>query len=348
MKQLKLIVYLSVFLSLTIIGVFWAIGYYHLDAQLQTSFHQLSNKTLLLLVLLYLMLYVTDIWRYQVLAKALGQRIRFLTGLEVSIANDFFSWITPGAALGAPAAIYVLGKKGMAWDIASIVCFGKSMIGSGVLIVAALLFLLFELGPPMPGELIALLIWGFSIVLLIILVPLLAATRLPQSLSFIAAIESRLDQARPPLAVVADWLKRLLNLFRLSVQRLAKLESTPRWIVAITLIHIPYLLVFAAMLVLLLGEFAASFSWKSVYGAIEYIAFTYVAPTPGAAGLSEASAAGFFSQLVSPAQALAAVLMFRACTIYLHIVVGLIYVSLKSGVIIVLRAKPAKVERQQA
>lgn len=345
MKQLKLFVYLCVFLSLTIIGVFWAIRYYQLDAQLLNSFHQLNNKTLLLLLLLYLLLYVTDIWRYQVLGKALGQRIRFLTGLEVSIANDFFSWITPGAAMGAPAAIYVLGKKGMAWDVASIVCFGKSMIGSGVLILAALLFLLFDLGPSMPGELIALLIWGFSIVILIILVPLLAAMRLQQSLLLIASFESRLDQVRPSLAVVAEISKRLLNLFRQSVQRLAKLESTPRWIVAISLIHIPYLLIFAAMLVVLLGEYAGSFSWHSVYGAIEYIAFTYVAPTPGAAGLSEALAAGFFSQLVTPAQALAAVLLFRACTIYLHIVIGLIYVSLKSGVIIVLRANSSNGER---
>jgi len=328
---------LSVFLGLTYIGVWWSITHYQLDQNLLNGFRQLSGTTLLILLMLYLMLYVTDIWRYQVLAKAMRQRIGFLTGLEASVANDFFSWITPGAALGAPAAIYVLGKKGMAWDVASIICFGKSMIGSAVLLIAALVLLMLGLAPPMPGELIALLLWGFSIVVLIVVVPLLAAMRLEFSLAMIASLELKLNKRLAAESRTKHFFAQLLALFRNSIQRLAQLESNPKWIVAISLVHIPYLLVFAAMLTYLLWTFSNGYTWYSFYGAIEYIAFTYVAPTPGAAGLSEATAAVFFSQLVTPAQALLAVLVFRASTVYLHIVVGLIYVTVKSGITIVLR-----------
>ena len=41
--------------------------------------------------------------------------------------------------------------------------------------------------------------------------------------------------------------------------------------------------------------------------------------------------------LMPPVQSLAAVLVFRACTVYVHIVIGLLYISYKSGVMVVLR-----------
>jgi len=337
MKQFKLLLYLGLFIGLTLVGVFWSIRHYQLDVNLLLGFSQLSVAGIIVLFVLYLLLYVTDIWRYQVLARALGQTIRFKTGVEVSIANDFFSWITPGAALGAPAAIYVLAKKGMAWDVASIICFAKSMLGAGLLVLMALVILILDLGPPMPSEWLALLIWGFTIILLVIGIPIVAAMRLSQTLTIISQWRSKLNTWKYAERKSGKWLAKLIDVFQQSVERLAKFESSWRQIIAVSLIHLPYLLVFTGMLSLLLWEFTGSFSLPAFLGSLDYIAFTYVAPTPGAAGLSEASAASFFSQVATPAQALIAVLLFRASTVYLHIVVGLIYISYKSGVIIVLR-----------
>jgi len=333
----KLIIYLGLFLGLTLLGILWSVTQYDLDAEILLGFQQLKTSAFLVLGLLYLLLYVTDIWRYQVLARALGQHISFMTGLEVSVANDFFSWITPGAAMGAPAAIYVLGKKGMNWEFASIVCFGKSMIGSAILLIGALLLLFFGLAPPMSNELVALLLWGFTIVVLILVLPILAAIWLDRSIRTISTLELKLERNSGIPYQLKNIIKRLISIFKDSIQRLGKLESNWRWLFAVTLVHIPYLLVFSAMLTFILWEFTGNFAVSGFYGAVEYIAFTYVAPTPGAAGLSEATAASFFAQLVTPAQALLAVLLFRAMTVYMHLLVGFIYVSIKSGIIIVLR-----------
>jgi len=342
MRKLKLLVYLISFIGLTAVGIYWSIEHYQLkQGALQSLSHlsQLGTHTKLLLLLLYLALYVTDIWRYQVLAAALGRRIGFFTGLEVSIANDFFSWITPGAAMGAPAATYVLGKKGMPWDVAGIICFAKSMLGSAILVIMALAILILNLGPSMPSALIAILIWGFSVILLIIGVPIIAAIRLSASVALISSWEARLASGNNRFIKVKHYTRALLVILRQSIERLAKLESNAAWIVKVSLIHIPYILVFAGMLTIILWDFSRSYSSIALFGSIEYLAFTYVAPTPGAAGLSEASAAGFFSQLLSPAQALVAVILFRACTIYLHIAVGMIYITFKSGITIILRGK---------
>jgi len=339
MGKLKLILYIVSFIGLTAAGIYWSIDHYQLQQAAQLALRhlmQLGTHTKFLLLFLYLMLYVTDIWRYQVLAAALGRRIGFFAGLEVSIANDFFSWITPGAAMGAPAATYVLGKKGLPWDIAGIICFAKSMLGSAVLVMMALLLLLFKLGPSMPNALIAILLWGFSIILLIIVVPIAAASRLSKSVALINRWERGLTQGRARYVKVKYYLCSFLTILKQSIERLAKLESSPAWLIKVSLVHIPYILVFSGMLAIILWDFAGSYSALGLYGAIEYLAFTYVAPTPGAAGLSEASAAGFFSQMLTPGQALVAVLLFRACTIYMHILVGVIYITLKSGITVIL------------
>ena len=73
---------------------------------------------------------------------------------------------------------------------------------------------------------------------------------------------------------------------------------------------------------------------RSIYGSMDggwtagdvlQVAFTYVLPTPGGSGLSEGTAEAFFGQLLSPQGAVMAVLLFRALTFYLHILVGLVY-----------------------
>ena len=57
----------------------------------------------------------------------------------------------------------------------------------------------------------------------------------------------------------------------------------------------------------------------------------YVAPTPGGAGLAEGAAQGFFGALLPTAGAVVAVLLFRALTFYLYMVVGVLHVAWVGG-----------------
>ena len=63
-----------------------------------------------------------------------------------------------------------------------------------------------------------------------------------------------------------------------------------------------------------------------------FLAFTYVAPTPGGAGLSEAAAGTFFGALLSPADCLWVVVFFRSLTLYGHIVFGMLYLLTIGGI----------------
>jgi uncharacterized membrane protein YbhN (UPF0104 family) len=89
--------------------------------------------------------------------------------------------------------------------------------------------------------------------------------------------------------------------------------------------------VLVAIAVVLAEAFGASSLPHAIGISIVYAAFTYVAPTPGGAGLSEAAATVFYGSILSAHDAMLVVLLFRALTFYLHIVVGVIYVGIIGG-----------------
>ena len=61
---------------------------------------------------------------------------------------------------------------------------------------------------------------------------------------------------------------------------------------------------------------------------VVYQTFTTMAPTPGGAGLAEASAWPFFHQALEAPEAALMVVISRALTFYAQIALGLIYLSL--------------------
>ena len=62
-----------------------------------------------------------------------------------------------------------------------------------------------------------------------------------------------------------------------------------------------------------------------------FIAFTYLAPTPGGAGFAEAMAVPFFGPLVDDGQAVAYVLCFRGLTLYVQVVFAVPYLLIAGG-----------------
>jgi len=92
-----------------------------------------------------------------------------------------------------------------------------------------------------------------------------------------------------------------------------------------------YHAVFIGVLLVLAFAFRTSSLRATVPTAIVYQSFLYLAPTPGSAGVGEASAELFFGRLLPGGSAFVVVVLFRMLTYYLHVVIGLVYLPLAGG-----------------
>ena len=101
MLVLKMAFFLGAFLLLTALGFWWSLRDSAMPWELWLDFFELPLPTLLSLALLCIAIYLSEIWRYRCYAAALGIELSPLAAFEASVANFFFAWITPGAALGA-------------------------------------------------------------------------------------------------------------------------------------------------------------------------------------------------------------------------------------------------------
>lgn len=339
MTTLRLTLLLGIFLALGVAGAYWAASRSGLTLDHLQSLTTFEPHLLVEIASASLLLYVVEAWRYRTCAAALGEPISWLTAAETAVACFFFSWITPGASLGAPAAIAVLGRRGVPWDAAVLIAFAKSFVGSAALLIVAFLLLMLGWGPAPNHALTLVLLWGLGVLAALMALPVWAATREARFLAGVERMEQRVarwrwsagPRAQRAIAAVAHALRD-------TVQRLAALKRLePRLLLHFALAQLSYFVVFIGIAVLLGIGLGASAIPRTVSVAIVFLAFTYVAPTPGASGLSELSAAAFFGAVLPPSTALLLVLLFRGITLYFHVLVGFATFSLQGGVGVFLR-----------
>jgi len=284
--------------------------------------------TLVVLGVLCVLFYVADMFRYRFVGRAVGEHVSWRAALDATIANFFFSWITPGAALGAPAAIVMLGRRGVPWDAAALIAFGKSLTGTAVLILLAFLVLALGLGPDLDGRILAVFTTGIGVVAAMLLVPIVGAIWPAASLRTIARLEIWLLARKRGHKLSARFCAGL----RSAVERLAKLRTGGKLILLLILLaHLADLGVLVAIATLLAHAFGATSIPQAIGISTVYAAFTYVAPTPGGAGISEAVGPAFYGSILNPHDAVLVVLLFRALTFYLHILVGIVYLGIVGG-----------------
>lgn len=278
----------------------------------------LPAATLALVLALSLGLFVSDVHRYRVLGRALAVEVTPRAALDATVANYFFSWTTPGAAFGMPAAVVMLARRGVSWDAATLIAFGKSMTSTAFLLLAAFAVLAAGLGPSSDSEVRLVLAIGAGVVATWLSIPVLAMVR-PR---WTGALVDRIDRG-------GRWTARL----RSGVERLAGLRYGGWPLLArLAVAHAIYFALLIGIGVLLaLGLGAAS--WPLAAGiSTVFLAFSYVAPTPGGAGLSEATAVLFYGSILPAAEAVVLVLLYRALTFYLQIAVGALYLPFAGGV----------------
>ena len=337
---LKLVLFIGLFSGLSAGGVFWVLSRTGLSSADLSIIWNMGPALIAAVLSLCVGIYIADVIRYRIIAWALGVRLSLRACLDASVANFFFSWITPGAALGAPATVFMLTRHGVSLDAAVLIAFGKSMTGVAFLLLAAFAVLATGAGPVFDLTIAAVVVPGAAVVAGTLSLPLLAALWPERSTSLVNRIEAwcvarkLLAGPRAHKAVLA-----LSTGLRTAIDRLVRLRRGGiKIVLLIVASHLLYFAIFIGVGVVLAHGLGTSDPGRAAATTTVYLAFSYLAPTPGAAGLAEAVAVPFYEGLMSAKQAAVFAIAFRSVTFYLDVAFGLVYLLVIGGLLEILRS----------
>jgi len=315
-------VMLGAFVAFTALAVYWTMPPAEVLERALDELVALGAAKAALMIVLAIAVLGVEMIRMIVFGRAIGVRVPVRAAFDASIANDLFSWISPGAMLGEPAAVYVMARRGVPVDAALAISFGKFATSFALFMGLAALLLGLGYGPALPrwAVIMVVLTIGFGVLLVGSFVIGSFAPAASQRL--VDRLERRLSRWLPgPLATRA--IQASANVVRRSIDRLAVLRTVGAggWL-AIAASHVLYYGSYVGLLVVLAALFGADPLTAIVPLAILYQAFTYIAPAPG---IPEAGAAAFFGGALTDGNAFVVVLLFRALTAYFQIGLALIY-----------------------
>jgi uncharacterized protein (TIRG00374 family) len=321
---LKLGGFFALFAALVALGAWWSAPAPDLLGEAWDHLLQLSWSTWGLLALFATGLIAADALRLVVFGRLMGVPVGGFAALEATIADNFFSWVTPGSALGEPAAAFMLHRHGVDPGAALTIAYTRFATRFAFIftLVAALLGLGF--GPPMPDAALVSLTVAVGLAAAVMLVILAGALAPERAGSLVDSSERRLlgwfEAARPQ-----RWVEAVAKTTRSSIERLAWMRRHGlRGVVLMGLSHVLYYAAFIGVFCVLAAAFQADFVGATVPRAVIYLGFIYLFPTPGGAGGAEASAELFFGELLP-----VVVMLFRAATFYLHVVIGVVYLPVR-------------------
>jgi uncharacterized protein (TIRG00374 family) len=329
----RIAIFVALFVAFAAGGIWWGVHSSGVQLGDLGELWSLPIAALVTLVLLCAGIYVTDMIRYRAFGRAVGESVSWRAALDATVANFFFSWITPGAALGAPAAIVMLGRRGVSWEGAALIAFGKSVTSIAVLLMIAFVVLATGHGPDLDGRVLAAFTSGTGVVGGILSVLVIGALWPRTMVRGIDRFEGWLLRRKLFSRERGQrGVRKACGGLRNTIERLGKLRTGGAFgPLGILFAHLAYLGVFVATAVVLALGFGASDAGAAISISIVYTAFTYVAPTPGGAGLSEAVGVIFYGSILPAREAVLVVLLFRALTFYLHIVIGVTYLGIVGG-----------------
>jgi uncharacterized membrane protein YbhN (UPF0104 family) len=318
MPPRRLWLFAFAFVVLTAGGLAWALSRVGTGAAELERLFALPPGTLAWLALLSIGIYAADAFRYRAFGGALGVRLGYGACLEAAVTNFFFSWITPAGAMGAPAATYALGRRGVALDAALLITFGKSLTGIAFLLLGAFAALVAGLGPrSLSPATYGILAFGTGSYLVLVGAPVLGALFPQRTRALLRALGAK-----------GLGMGRIAETLELSVERLARLLSRGRAaLVPILAGHALYFSAFVGVAVVLARAFGAESFGRATGISIVYSAFSMVAPTPAGAGIAEAVAGPFYDSILPAREAVLAALIFRAVTFYFQLGVGAVYLA---------------------
>jgi glycosyltransferase 2 family protein len=325
----RLVLFGALFVALTTGGALFALSRAPVRAaDLYEVFARQPAAVLLAIAGSCVAIYVTDILRYRSLGRAVGTHVDWKAGLDSSVANFLFSWVFPGSTFGAPATIYMLGRRNVPWDAAVVIAFGKAFTGVAVVVILSLTFVAAGLGPAYDAKVIGILLFGGSVFSLLFASLVAAAFRPEPARAFVHRVFTKLAGKKGPGRMLTSGERVTIQ----SIDRLVMLR-TGGWrpLANLALTHLLYFTAFGALGVALLHALGGDVGMRSFAAVIVYLMFTYLAPTPGGAGFAEAFAIPFFGPLLPADKAVMFVLMFRGLALYLQVGIGVPYLLFTAG-----------------
>jgi glycosyltransferase 2 family protein len=321
-RTAQLVAFIAMFVGLTLAGTVWSVWRTPISAsELLDVVLALPSRLLVLLGALVVGLYVTDVLRYKALGHATSVHITWRAGLDASVANFVFSNITPGSTFGVPATIYMLGRRGVAWDAALAITFIKAFSAAAVIALVGIVFITTGLAE-FDWRLAGIVAFTGSVFVILFSLLTFAAFRPAAAQGVVSRVFGWLA-ARFKARFIASGERVTLR----AIDRLALLRTggiTP--LVLLVLSHVAYFTVFSSIGVILIYAFGGEPSVEAFASSWVYVAFVfYLAPTPGGAGFAEATSVPFFTAVLPAEYALMMVLCFRSLTLYIQVVIAVPY-----------------------
>lgn len=322
----RLILFSVLFIALTAVGLY---AVYDQFAERSISFDArlIAPQTLVAVVALLLVYFISDGLRLHFTLRALGHRLSFLVIFRLVFINLFFSNVTPMATGGGFAQIWYLHRHG--------VSVGRATAATTIRTVLAVLFI-FSLTPislltldafdgqTITGDL------GFALAIFILLylgffIILLFRTRwLIGPLSSLLGTLNRWH-------FISDtrhqrWqFKARREMLRFSHSFSDYLRGGPLFVALSVLFTAVFLLSLFSFPALLIYSLGYDINYLMSLGLLVVTTFImYFSPTPGASGISEGVFGSFFSDIISGNHLILVIVSWRLITIYLGMIIGLI------------------------
>ncbi len=293
---------------------------------------RLSPSTTTLAAALCLALFASEALRFWVYARASGVSIGYGACLDVTLVYLFFSWISPAAVLGMPAAAFMMFRYGVAPGDGLAISFLKSLSGLVVLALLSMVFLWSGLGPR-PS-------WGMELAVIYALVVGLGLLAPPALAALFRQRASRSLEGLQRRLTGMAWIRRregglteravtgLFSTLDEAVRHLGRFRSTGLGgFGGLVASQVIYHLVFAACGMVFCVAMGADDAVRALGSTLLYNTVVYIMPVPGGSGFSEPTAHWFYGDLLPAKQAVVAMVLYRCATFYAQLVAGWIRVS---------------------
>lgn len=262
--------------------------------------------------------------RIYVFAVRLQPGISFFGCVRSGLANIFLGGVTPSQTGGGPGQIYVLYKEGMPVFDATVVSFLSAFLGTVLFLpLCSLLFLLFFDPVSIDFRLHYLLSGSFALFLFFIALAVAGLVNpgfVKQSVRFVAGLIPPLNRwlDRKEYLEAADKIVDRYN----TMMKFFLAKGKSAFVIGFILSAAIYINKFTIAWVVLRGMGITAPYFEVIYTQLVLIMIFYFAPSPGAAGLAEISAAEVMKGIVPAEYVGAYVLLWRLFTLLIGLGAG--------------------------
>jgi uncharacterized protein (TIRG00374 family) len=314
---------LRIFLVLTAIGLVFVLY----RSSFEASFRHLRSFRWQFLLLAAGMM-VSD-WfvagaRIYVFASRLQPDVSYFGCVRAALANIFLGGVTPSQTGGGPGQIYVLYKEGMPVFDAMVVSFLGGFLCTALFLPTCGIAVTFLFDPVHVDIRLQYFVKGTSIALGAIVLLAVIGLINPRVLQrgarrlvgCVPALERRLER-RGAVDILVDLIERYHHMMKYFLAR-GKLTFVAGFVLTSIIFFIKFMIAW----VVLRGLGIAAEFWEVIYSQIVLLLIFYFAPSPGASGVAEVSAAEVMKGIIPAGYGGAFVVLWRMFTLFISVAVG--------------------------